>query len=290
MNEKSNEPAEDPNIDKPMISVAGDVRSELNSLREIFTNLGLQPSKGMGVLKYEGELNGRTVTITVAVRRRNRYVGGEISYRTYQGLVLDIAISSAAKTRLHLMPPNLAWLNRFTMPRKGSSRLSGLDSIYDQFHVWSHDPDWAKAYLKHPTVQAIIKSYYLGPDGRPIEATPFGQKLLNAAVPSLIKVKRQTTYFLNISPEGFNLSVSNPPAPFSKKLFQGWLNQLFQLAEIAEDPLPKEAQLTSFEQMPSQTRALILVCSYLFGGIFLLLACCAAPLVIFFVTLSIFLS
>ncbi|MEM8857178.1 MAG: hypothetical protein AAGD96_02595 [Chloroflexota bacterium] len=290
MNDKPDQSAHDSKVDKPLIAIAGDVRSELNTLKEICLSLGLEPTQAMGVLKFEGKVNGRQVTIVAGIRSRNRYVGGDISYRTYQGISLDIAVGSAAKTRLHLMPPHLAWLNRFTMPRKGNKRLKNLKSMFDQFHVWAHDPEWATSYLSHPKVQAIIKSYYFSADGKPIETSPFSQKLLNAAIPSLVKVKRQTTYFLNISPEGFNLSIGNPPAPFTKEQFHGWLDQLFELAALAENPLPQEAKLTSFEQMPSQTRALILACTYLFGGTFLLGACCAGPLFICLATLTIFSS
>ena len=140
MTEKSDQSADDPKVNKPLIAVAGDVRADLNELKQIFTDLGLQPVQAVGVLKYEGEINGRRVTIVAGVRSRNRYVTGSVSVRTYQGLMLDIGVASAAKTRLHFLPPNLFWLYRLTMPRKGNSRLRGLDSLFDQFHVWVHDP------------------------------------------------------------------------------------------------------------------------------------------------------
>lgn len=279
MTEKPDPQPDDPKIDRPLASVVGDVRSELDNLRAIFTALGLEPAKGVGVLKYEGEIDGRAVTIVAGVRSRNRYkMTDVVSRRTFQGYSLDIAVGSAAKTRLHFLPSHLTWLHRFTMPRKGNQRLTDLDSLFDHLRVWAHDPPWAQRYLGKPKVQAIMRKFLLGEDGRPVDTTPFAQKLLNAAVPSLIKVKRDTAYTLNYTPESINLAVSNPPAPFTQDLFQGWLDQLFELAKLAEESLPNEAELTSFEQMPSQTRAYILAFSYLFGGMFLLLACCAGPL------------
>lgn len=150
--------------------------------------------------------------------------------------------------------------------------------MFDHLYVWAHDAGWANRYLANPKVQAIMRRFFLGEDGRPIETTPLMHKMFNAAVPSLFKVKRHTTYMLNYTPESIHIAIGNPPRPFSQEQIQEWLDALFELAALAENPLPIEAQLTKFEQMPSTTRAYVLAFSYLFGGIFLLLACCAGPL------------
>ena len=90
-------------VGKPLIVAGlGDVRDQLD---RCFLRLGLELDPIFAGRKYVGEVNGRSTTITIAMRTRNKYVTGSISYRKFTGLWMDISVETPVMSRLMLGQP-----------------------------------------------------------------------------------------------------------------------------------------------------------------------------------------
>ncbi|KAA3663685.1 MAG: hypothetical protein DWQ04_09575 [Chloroflexi bacterium] len=103
----------------------------------------------MGTVKYVGEVNGRSITVNFAIRTRNRYVTANISYRNYQGLVMDITAKTSVQTRLAVLPQPrmLAGLGNFIHKLQKKMPVLDLGEAYAPFRAWADDADWALSYL-----------------------------------------------------------------------------------------------------------------------------------------------
>ena len=250
---------QDDNIGKPLI------RANLGSLRNqmdaCFLPMGFTSESGLGTLKYVGEVNGRLVTFTFAVRTRNKYVTGNISYRRYQGVVMDITINTSVQTRLAILPKPrmLASAADFIHKLQNKKPVSGLSEAYAPFRVWADDPDWTLSYLERQDVQDAFRSILLAPEQTKTGGFMIGPGILRST--------------MSVVPDGI-----------TQEAAQRWLDQLVELTAVIEkNPPPTEVTPTWLERQKPQTAAFIIAIGLLFGIPALLFACCMLPVLILIV-------
>lgn len=139
-------------VGKPLIVAGlGDISAQLDSC---FVPLGLQPEAGFASRKYVGEINGRSITVTIAVRSRNRYVGSSVRYRQFTGLWMDISAATPVMTRLMLGQPK-GFARRFVQyvqQLRDNKPVPHLPAAYDALVAFAREPAWGATFLADTAV------------------------------------------------------------------------------------------------------------------------------------------
>jgi hypothetical protein len=243
----------DNSLGKPLFAAKlGDIGQLLD---RCFLPLGLQQVAGVGTRQYSGEVNGRTINITIAARTRTQYLIGSIRYRKFTGLWLDMSVSTPLMSRLMLGQPS-GWGRKVTewMQRLyGNKPVTNLASTYEQFTVFAHEPAWAERFLADTAVQTHLSTLMQNPDLPP-----------GAAV------------FL--SPGSWKWTTPAQPSSFTPEAVQTWLAQLTIIAKRSEQNPPGTAVQPSWlERQNATVRAFILAAAFLLGIPFLMFMCCVLP-------------
>lgn len=240
-------------LGKPLIVAGlGDISAQLD---RCFVPLGLQPESGFAVRKYLGEINGRSLTVTIALRSRNQYVGSSISYRKFTGLWMDISAATPVMSRLMLGQPK-GMARRFVQyiqQLRGNKPVPHLSPEYDALVAFAHEPAWGERLLANTAVQSHITSLLHDPDLPP-----------GAAV--------------HLSPGKWLWTTPARPNDFTPESAQRWAYSLGHLAAYAEQTPPMTAVQPSWlEQQSPRTTGFLLAAVLLFGIPFLLFVCCMIP-------------
>lgn len=240
------------------------VRANLGGLRPqldaAFAPLGFMAEKGMGSIKYTGEVNGqsgntRTVTATVAMRTRRKYVTDDISYRRYAGLVMDLTTDLTIPTRLNVAPkPKTAvWLARRLHGLYGRQPVPDLEIVYDDFQAWATDPDWAYGFLSDSEMRTLLRTLLNGP----------------------VLTQPGT---LVLGPVRLTATLSIAPAELTQKRLAHMLTALVETADLAAKNPPLETASPNWlERQNPRTAAFIVAFGFLLGIPALLFACCMLP-------------
>lgn len=241
-------------VGKPL--AAANLREMGVQIDNCFLPLGLQKESGIGIGKYTGELNGRSVTITIAMRTRSRYVGGTVRYRKFTGLWLDASVSTPIMSRLMLGQPTGAGRRfaEFVQRLYGNKPVVHLAPNYESFMVYAHDPSWAEIFLGDTAVQTQLITLMQNPN------LPSGAAVF-------------------LSPGSWKWSTPAMPESFTPEAAEVWLQQLVGLAARAEQNPPDTAvQPNWLERQSSTVRAVALAGLLLFGIPSLLFLCCILPI------------
>jgi hypothetical protein len=219
-----------------------------------FLPLGFEQTKGPGTRKYVGEYNGRSLTVTFAVRTRTRYITSDISYRRYTGTVMDFEQTTGIMSRLSVVKSKgaLRGVSKFVQGLYKNKPVTDLPAPYDSFAVWAHDPDWGRHLLSDADVITALQNSVLAADG--------------------------ATSAIILSPGKWQQTRSVVPAALSADVVAEWLEAFTAVATLAEkNPPMQEVAPTWLERQNTTTAAFIVAAGFLFGIPFLLFVCCMLP-------------
>lgn len=277
-------------IGKPLVSTVGSIQEAVRTLRGIFTELGLKPKEGPALARFEGEINGRFVTIGLGYRTRNRYATPSISRKHFEGLIITIAMKSSVKVTLQFLPTSYQWLMRLIQPWRGNKQVEALGPPYEDLSVWTHEVVWAKRYLEETAVQTALAPFILKeakPDGQ--QTSGFLYTILNSVAPTLYPSSKAASYTIAFGYDTCTLVISNPPAPFTLEAFQQWINQLDQVVSLTEKyPPTQEATLSWLGKQSEQVQIMAVVASLIFIPVAFLAFCGIACFVLALVATSAF--
>ncbi|MCA9928926.1 MAG: hypothetical protein KC419_10630 [Anaerolineales bacterium] len=244
---------QDENIGKPLIRAGlGSLRGRLDAC---FVPLGFKPESGVGTLKYVGEVNGRSIAATFAVHTRNQYVTGNIRYRKYQGLVMDLTADTSVQTRLAVLPKPrmLEGALNFLHSLQKRKPVTEMDAAYEPFRAWADDPDWTRNYLSSRDVRDSLTAILFAP-----ELTKTGSFMMG--------------------PGTLRCTLGVVPNVLTSEAVLIWINRLVQIAvQTEKNPPPTEVTPTWLERQNSTTAAFVIVAAFLFGIPLLMFVCCALP-------------
>jgi len=249
-------------VGKPLILAGlGDVGAQLD---RCFLPLGLVLESGFSSRKYIGEIYGRFITVTIAPRTHNQYIIGQIRYRKFAGLWMDISVTTPVMTRLMLGQPQ-GMARRFVdfvQRWRGNQPVPHLPAAYDGLVAFAHDPAWGGSFLLNTAVQNHLTTLLHDPDlppGAAIHLSPGSPANLG-------------------SPGKWMWTTPALPNDFTPESAQRWVTSLGHLAALAEqEPPPTAVQPTWLERQNPGTTAFLLTAVLLFGIPFLLFACCMVP-------------
>ena len=242
----------DEKIGKPLF--AAGLKEVGQLLDACFLPLGFEQTKGVGTRQYVKEDNGRFLTAIFAVRTRNKYITGDISYKKYAGMSMDIEVSTSIKTRLSTMKsPGLeAKLVKFAQKLRKSYPVTDLPTPYDSCITWANDPEWGRQFLSTPAV-------------------------IDAITPLLLAENLPVTS-LNLSPNKWLYTRPVVPTAMSSQAVERWIEELTAVVILAEkNSPPNEVDPNWLEKQSSTTSTLIIAVGILFGIPFLLFVCCMLP-------------
>lgn len=250
-------------LGKPLIVAGlGDISAQID---RCFVPLGLRPESAYASRKYVGVVNGRSITITVALRSRNRYAGGVVRYRQFTGLWMDISAATPVMSRLTVGQPKgfARSFLQFIQQLRGNKPVSHLPAGYDDLAVFAREPAWGEMLLADTAVQNRITSLMHDPNlppGAAIHLSPSGSD----------------------SPGKWLWTTPARPDDFTPESAQRWVYHLCHLAVQAEASPPLTAvQPTWLEQQNPRTAGFLLAAVLLFGIPFLMFVCCLVPALIF---------
>ena len=240
-------------VGKPLIVAGlGDVRDQLD---RCFLPLGLELDAMFAGRKYVGEIYGRSTTITIALRTRNKYVTSDISYRKFTGLWMDISVETPVMSRLMMAQPR-GWARRFSafvQRWRGQRPVENAPNLVENFIAFAHDPAWGETFLMDTAVQSHLILLMNHPTLPPGAAT-----------------------FL--SPGKWQWTTPAMPSDFTPEEARQWVNALGHLAAAAEKTPPMTAVQPSWlERQNPKTSAFVVAIAFLFGIPFLLFMCCMLP-------------
>lgn len=246
-------------LGKPLIGAGlGNISAQLDSC---FVPLGLQPESGFAVRKYVGEINGRSIAVTIAVRSRNQYVGSRISYRKFTGLWMDISAETPVMSRLMLGQPK-GMARRFVQyvqQLRGNKPVPQLPAAYAALVAFAREPAWGETFLADTAVQNHITTLMHDPDLPPGAAVHLSPSGLD-------------------SPGKWIWTTPAMPNDFTPESAQRWVYSLAHLAAHAEQAPPMTAVQPSWlEQQSPRTTGFLVAAVLLFGVPFLLFLCCMVP-------------
>lgn len=240
-------------VGKPLfVAGLGDVRDQLD---RCFLPLGLELDPMFAGRKYVGEVNGRTVTITIALRTRNKYITSDISYRKFTGLWLDISATTPVMSRFMAAQPR-GWARRFAayvQRWRGQQPVENAPNLVENFMAFAHDPAWGEMFLADTAVQShiiLLMNHPTLPPGAAVYLTPGKWMWTTPAMPS----------------------------DFTPEAAQQWVYALGHLAAAAEQSPPMTAVSPSFLERQNPTVSAFIIASlFLFGIPSLLCVCCTLP-------------
>jgi hypothetical protein len=246
-------------VGKPLIVAGlGDVRDQLD---RCFVPLGLTWVSVFAGRKYVGEVNGRSCTITIAMRTRNKYITSDISYRKFTGLWLDISVETPVMSRMMMAQPR-GWARRlsaFVQRRRGQSVVENVPNLVENFMAFAHDPAWGEMFLADTAVQShliLLMNHPTLPPGAAVYLSPTGSG----------------------TPGKWMWTTPAMPSDFTPEAAQQWVDAIGHLAALAEKSPPMTAVQPSWLERQNPTVSAFLIAAvFLFGIPFLLFACCALP-------------
>ena len=159
--------------------VAGDALDE--HLGPSLQALGLTRVRSRAHLAYGGTVRGRDVQVSCSIRTRNRFTGvGNASYRVYQGIVLQVRVSTPLQTRLASRPMRSGCLGQLggrVMRWMGMEPVEGvaLGSNADR-EAYAADPGWARSLLAGAAARGALDR--LLAEGREVAVWPGSSSLL----------------------------------------------------------------------------------------------------------------
>ena len=239
----------------------GDVGAQLD---RCFLPLGLVLESGFSSRKYVGAVNGRFITVTIAPRTHNQYITGEIRYRKFAGLWMDISVTTPVMTRLMLgQPKGMARrFVAFVQQWRGNKPVPHLPAAYDELVAFAHDPAWGETFLRDTAVQNYLTTLLHDPNlppGAAIHLSPGSPTHLG-------------------SPGRWMWTTPALPDDFTPESAERWVTSLGHLAALAEQsPLLTAVPPTWLERQNPGTTAFLLTAVLLFGIPFLLFTCCMVP-------------
>ncbi|MEM7113060.1 MAG: hypothetical protein AAF614_11550 [Chloroflexota bacterium] len=267
-------------IGQTLASSVGGIQEAVRELKGIFVELGLEPKEGMSLARYEGEVNGRSIDISVGYRTRNRYKTSSISRRHFEGLIMTIAMKTEIKATLHFLPPSAQWLMRLIQPWRGNKHVEGLGVPYNDLRVWAYDEAWARDYLGKTAVQEALSPFIFEKDPETAQKSGVVYTILNSVAPSLYPSNKAASYTVAFGYETCSLIISNPPTPFTIEAFREWIEQLNRIVSLAEQyPPTNEATLSWLGQQSETFQVWAVAGAVLFIPTALLGCCCIAGLV-----------
>ncbi len=243
----------DSSLGKPLITA--NLAGMGGQIAACFEPLGLQRESRMGSWKFNGEVNGRTVEVTVAVRTRNRYLSSSISYRKFTGLWMSVSVSTPVMSRLTVGQPG--GLGRrvasFTQRLYGSKPVTNVPNLFENLFASAHDPVWAEAFLANLAVQKHLMALMQSPD------LPTGAAVI-------------------LGPGKWQWSTPALPGDFTPEAAQRWIGSLASLAALSEQSPPMTAvQPNWLERQNSTVVSYVIAIAFLFGIPLMLFACCMVP-------------
>ncbi len=251
-------------VGKPLIVAGlGDVRDQMD---RCFLPLGLALDSMFAGRQYVGEINGRSFTISIATRTRNQYITGEIRYRKFTGLWLDISVTTPVMSRLMLgQPKGIARrFSTFVQRMRGSKPIETVPNLVENIIAFAHDPAWGETFLADTAVQSHLI-----------------QLMNNATLPPGAAV------FLSPGRSGssgkWQWTTPAMPGDFTPEAAQQWISSLAHLAALAEQSPPMTVVQPSWlERQNPTTMAFVMAAAFLFGIPFLLFMCCMLPALMLF--------
>ena len=240
-------------VGQPLILAGlGDVRDQLD---RCFLPLGLAQDSMFAGRKYVGEINGRSITVTIAMRTRNKYITSDISYRKFTGLWMDISVATPVMSRLMLAQPKgfARRFSAFVQGLRGQKPVEHAPNLVENFMAFAHDPAWGEMFLANTAVQShliLLMNHPTLPPGAAVYLTPGKWMWTTPAMPS----------------------------DFTPEAAQQWIQATGHLAALAEQTPPMTAVQPSWLERQNPTVSAFLIASvFLFGIPLLLFACCLLP-------------
>ena len=225
------------------------IRRRFNHMGQMLVSLGFQREPAVGFMKFTKMVDGRMVTLTAGARSKNKYMHPDISRRCHTGMILVIQIQTSVKTRLMFTSSTsrMRWLIKLLQRFNGNTRLSTSHSIYNGYHIWVSESDWAEAFLQNSDVQDNIRGL-LGSDHR-------------------------YRHLLNWAPGICNFTPAKVPSNLSKEMIAGWLHRLQAVVALAEqNPPQNEAPLNWLERQSGNGRLPMIIAVLLLAVPMLILA------------------
>lgn len=249
-------------VGKPLIVAGlGDVRDQLD---RCFLPMGLKLDSMFAGRKYMGEVNGRSTTITIALRTRNQYITDDISYRKFTGLWMDISVATPVMSRLMMAQPR-GWARRFSafvQRLRGQRPVENAPNLVENFMAAAHDPAWGEMFLADSAVQShliLLMNHPTLPPGAAVYLTPGKWMWTTPAMPT----------------------------DFTPEAARQWVYALGHLAAAAEQAPPLTAVPPSWlERQNPRTVGFLVAAVLLFGIPFLMFVCCMVPAFILILTTS----
>ena len=253
-------------VGKPLIVAGlGDVRDQLD---RCFLPLGLELDDMFAGRKYVGEIYGRSTTITIALRTRNKYVTSDISYRKFTGLWLDISVETPVMSRMMMAQPR-GWARRFSafvQRWRGQRPVENAPNLVENFIAFAHDSAWGEMFLADTAVQShliLLMNHPTLPPGAAVYLSPTGLG----------------------TPGKWMWTTPAMPSDFTPEAAQQWVYALGHLAAAAEQSPPMTAVQPSWLERQNPTVAAFLIAAvFLFGIPALLFMCCMLPALIVVLT------
>ena len=140
--------------------VATLVKSHLDQATQIFTQSGFQQVPSRGYVKLTRVVDRRTVTASVAMRSKTKYITPNISRRVFVGLHVSLHIETIANTKLlfcHRETKQM-WLIHFLHWWQKNRRLDTSGTMLEHFFVWAKHPKWAEQLLAQHAVRKALQA------------------------------------------------------------------------------------------------------------------------------------
>ena len=128
---------------------------------------------------------------------------------------MDLTVDTTVQTRLAVLPKPRMLSSLATMVHGLQKRkpVMGLDFSYEPFRAWAADPEWAQTYLSSNVSREALHTLLLAPELTRTGSFTMGPGILRCT--------------LGVAPDAI-----------TQEAAKGWINQLIQLAALAEKTPP----------------------------------------------------